>query len=732
MKTRISSWEKNALVVVLSATGLVVGLRTVIAATEEFNVTTAYEAPGTRVVYAEAISGGGYSVGLFENSWYLSAGVKPKFDDGSNGWKQIGATVWVTNLNDAQGTVTTPMWQSSATYTGASVVTFNNACYKAKWWNQGNSPATAASPWEALGACPADATVPNPWNLANRQSVPVATQADATSTKRVLDTATATTLKETIKVTTNNVATNTSNNGSPAWNTSEVYLAGSVVYHSYGGAGNCYKAKWWTSGNEPKRVSDLVNLWDSPWEQLGGCPSDTSAKGLPANLNTNINGTLSADVASKAAAQAPAPVLAVTTNSAADKAAAEKAATDAAAKQTSSTLTIAIPPVIAKSVPRATPVASVPTSGLPAEGYAFLRLVTVDDWNWLFPLRSGKANSAGGTRNNPPFASTDGSKDSFTLSAFIRAVLEYNTWAKANGYKQFLNEGTLKQQAEEFLVFWAKSSRETSGSWSTAKEPWIEKAIFGTEAMDVWKGGLYWVEEVGYTTDATTGKSAAIGYVDTGSTDFPPSVGRSYYGRGVIQLSWNYNYGAFSYWMYDNGLFKTAKDAAGLCVIDRRNKLLDFPNLVADCGDLSILSGIWFWMTPQGAKPSSHDVLFGDVTHVSKSTNEQGLPQTNNNYEPKVVKGETNDPEVFAYRLGTIINIVNGGLECNKSAKWHGGPLQRVSYYNAYAAQFNQKYKVNATRVPAATNVWATTVQDNSDKVLQSATCYNQKSYYGW
>jgi len=282
------------------------------------------------------------------------------------------------------------------------------------------------------------------------------------------------------------------------------------------------------------------------------------------------------------------------------------------------------------------------------------------------------------------------------------------------------------------LVFWAKSSRETSGSWSTAPAPWIQKLTFGSESMDVWKGGLYWVEEVGYSSDRTTGKSTAIGYVDTGSADFPPSPGRSYYGRGVIQLSWNYNYGAFSYWMYDNGLFKVAKDKEGVCVIDRRNKLLDFPNLVADCGDLSILSGIWFWMTPQGAKPSSHDVLFGDVINISNSTNDMGLPKTNNGYVPKVQRGETKDEEVFAYRLGTIINIVNGGLECNTSAKWHGGPLQRVSYYNAYAAQFNQKYKVNATRVTAATNVWTATVQDNSDKVLQSATCYNQKSYYGW
>jgi hypothetical protein len=87
---------------------------------------------------------------------------------------------------------------------------------------------------------------------------------------------------------------------------------------------------------------------------------------------------------------------------------------------------------------------------------------------------------------------------------------------------------------------------------------------------------------------------------------------------------------------------------------------------------------------------------------------------------------------VFAYRLGTVINIVNGGLECNKAAKWHNGPLQRVAYYNAYAAYFNDKYRVSAARVGEATDVWTHTVSDASPLNLRSATCYNQKSYYGW
>jgi hypothetical protein len=704
-------WQRRTAAVALLLAGTFGGYLVVNADTEEYSDAKTYMLPGTRVVYNEATPDG-YKVGIFENSWYLTAGNKPKFYPNGDGWKQIGATVFVTQLLEANGSlVTSPDWVQTGVYLGGNIAKKGTTCYKAKWWTQGDDPSTAGSPWEST-PCPAEISVPNPWTS---KTAPV-TAAEATSTSSL----TSTTKAEIKNVLTTNTAPT---NANPTWSSSSVYLTGSVVQHS----SKCFKAKWWTQGNEPKLTAQLANAWDSPWEELSGCPIGVYAAGVPANLNTSsTTGTVSSEAASKAAAQAPMPVVSGTSDADAQK------ATAAAASQTANMLTAAIPPVVPKEVPKSTAVSTPAPSTLPSDGYAFLRLLTNDDWNWMFPLRSGRYVANGGSRNAAGFANTDGSTDSFSLDAFIRAVLEYNNWAKANGYKQFLNQGTLKQQAEEFLVFWAKSSRETSGSWSTAPSPWIENETMAGETMKVWKGGLYWVEEVGYTTNSTTGKSTAIGYVDAGSADFPPSPGRSYYGRGVIQLSWNYNYGAFSYWMYDNGLFRTAKDAAGVCKIDTRNKLLDYPNLVADCGDLSILSGIWFWMTPQGAKPSSHDVIYGEVTNISKSTQDNGLPQTNNGYVPKVATGETSDSQVFAYRLGSVINIVNGGLECNKSSAWHGGPLQRVSYYNAYAAKFNEKYKVNATRVAASTDVWTDKVSDSSSVELQSSTCYNQKSYYGW
>lgn len=336
-------------------------------------------------------------------------------------------------------------------------------------------------------------------------------------------------------------------------------------------------------------------------------------------------------------------------------------------------------------------------------------------------MRSGRYNLDGGARNAPPYAEPDGSTDTFNLNSFKRAVLEYNAWAQALGYKQFLNEGTKSQQALEFTAFWAKSSRETSGSWENAPQPWI---VDDNDAGIVWKGALYWVEEVGYSTNQD-GTSTAINYVDHGSTAYPPVEGRSYYGRGVIQLSWNYNYGAFSHWLYNNGLMTD--------VITERDTLLKRPDYVAKNGALSILSGIWFWMTPQGAKPSSHDVMLGNVTQVSSTSQELGLPQRNDGLSIFTAEGESYDEAVISYRLGTVINIVNGGLECNRAAAWHTGPTQRVSYYNAYAMYMNAN--VNGVDIPTiqdAINVWSVPVNEQSPDNLKTSTCYSQKSYYGW
>ncbi|CAE6047427.1 unnamed protein product [Arabidopsis arenosa] len=72
-------------------------------------------------------------------------------------------------------------------------------------------------------------------------------------------------------------------------------------------------------------------------------------------------------------------------------------------------------------------------------------------------------------------------------------------------------------------------------------------------------------------------KAAAGEYCDTTKPEFPCAQGKGYYGRGAIQLSWNYNY--------------------GLCGRDLNENLLASPEKVAQDQILAFKTAFWFWTT---------------------------------------------------------------------------------------------------------------------------------------
>lgn len=119
---------------------------------------------------------------------------------------------------------------------------------------------------------------------------------------------------------------------------------------------------------------------------------------------------------------------------------------------------------------------------------------------------------------------------------------------------------------------------------------------------------------------------------ETGELDyieqFPESRGNTgnYYGRGPIQLTWDYNYQA-------------AGDAIGY-------NLLGNPDLVATDGVVTWLTALWFWMDADGA---------------GKGTCHGAIAQGN---------------------FGQTINIINGGLECHAGNQ---AALQRIEYYKSYS-----------------------------------------------
>jgi predicted chitinase len=160
-------------------------------------------------------------------------------------------------------------------------------------------------------------------------------------------------------------------------------------------------------------------------------------------------------------------------------------------------------------------------------------------------------------------------------------------------YPSFCNEGSDEQRKREAAAFLANIAHET--------------------------GDLQYTEELN-TANWTH-------YCDPNSA-YPCASGKTYHGRGPIQLSWNYNYGACG-------------AALGI-------DLLNYPELVSTDSAISFTTALWFWMTPQSPKPSCHDAI---------STS----------------------------GFGMTINIINGGIECGK-----GQVTQQAQHRIQLYQQFTQ------------------------------------------
>lgn len=147
--------------------------------------------------------------------------------------------------------------------------------------------------------------------------------------------------------------------------------------------------------------------------------------------------------------------------------------------------------------------------------------------------------------------------------------------AATQKYPSFCNEGSDEQCRRETAAFLANIAHETG--------------------------------DLKYTQEENTANWPH--YCDPANTTYPCVPGKTYHGRGPIQLSWNYNYGACG-------------AALGI-------DLLNNPDLVSTDSAIAFMSALWFWMTPQSPKPSCHDAI-----------------RTSG--------------------FGMTINIINGGIECGK------------------------------------------------------------------
>ncbi|KAJ0052020.1 hypothetical protein Pint_00753 [Pistacia integerrima] len=203
-----------------------------------------------------------------------------------------------------------------------------------------------------------------------------------------------------------------------------------------------------------------------------------------------------------------------------------------------------------------------------------------------------------------------------------RNFYTYDIFLKATRcFPQFGNTGSLTVRKREIAAFLAQISHETTGGWATAPD-----------GPFAW--GLCFKEEVSPQSD----------YCDSTNKEWPCHPGKSYKGRGPMQLSWNYNYGAAGKALGFDGL---------------KN-----PEIVANNSLIAFKTAIWFWMTEQKPKPSCHNVMVGK-------------------YRPT-------EADIAANRTagyGLVTNIINGGLECGIAN--HGGVNDRIGYFQRYATLFN-------------------------------------------
>jgi predicted chitinase len=127
---------------------------------------------------------------------------------------------------------------------------------------------------------------------------------------------------------------------------------------------------------------------------------------------------------------------------------------------------------------------------------------------------------------------------------------------------------------------------------------------------------------------------------------YPAVANKKYYGRGPLQLSYNGNYGAASEVLFGN-----------------KNVLLENPEIIETDSVVAFESAIYFWMTPEGNKPSAHDAM---VKEWIPSTNEDG-------------KG-------YNGGFGLTIDIINGALECGMGEN-QLAMNDRIGFYRYFLKQ---------------------------------------------
>ncbi|PKF60712.1 chitin-binding protein [Psychromonas sp. psych-6C06] len=241
-----------------------------------------------------------------------------------------------------------------------------------------------------------------------------------------------------------------------------------------------------------------------------------------------------------------------------------------------------------------------------------LRVESVIDselWEFLFPIRN----------------------EAYTYRRFLQAIAKFPAFCRTYEDGRNSEEICKRSLATMFAHFTQETGAHAPG-WEGAK------------GNPEWRQGLYYVREMyKQETDTTGPYNACSGW----QGDRWPCQGKSYFGRGAKQLSWNYNYGPFSEAMFGDKMV-----------------LLKNPELVADTW-LNLASAVFFYVYPQPPKPS--------MLHVIDGT-----------WQPNAADKAAG----IEHGFGATIQIINGAFECNKGTTSNQAK-SRIAYYKEFSNYLN-------------------------------------------
>lgn len=225
--------------------------------------------------------------------------------------------------------------------------------------------------------------------------------------------------------------------------------------------------------------------------------------------------------------------------------------------------------------------------------------------------------------------------------AHCREVTTYEGLIEAAGkFEDFLAVGSLEDRKRELAAFFANVGKETTGGWDTAPG-----------GYESW--GLCFCEEVG-----------GQGYTESNDPNYQAVTGKSYHGRGALQISYPYNYGPASEYIFGD-----------------KNVLLNNPEKVTETALAFWGGSIWFWtvkedVAPGETPPQGEPATKGFDGKYYKPSCHMAMTGSWHPRSSDIEKNRT-------HGLGVTINVINGGLEC--AWGWDDRGKGRVKNYNAFA-----------------------------------------------